>query len=44
LGQKVEDYEGVEILVFRPERALAWNVLNEDATAWDLREDGDGAS
>ena len=34
--QKAADYEADEIVEFRPNVALAWNVLYEDATRWRL--------
>ena len=34
--QKRADYEGVEICEFTPRVVLAWKVLNEDATRWEL--------
>ena len=35
-GQKVEHYEGVEIVVFTPSVVFAWDVLYKDATRWHV--------
>ena len=39
MGQKPEEYEQDDILVFTPHTAFAWTVLYENATRWRWNED-----
>lgn len=37
-AQKLEDYEGVEILMFKPRVVIAWKTLYEDATRFECMD------
>ena len=37
-GQKAEDYEGVDISMFKPRVVIAWTTLYEDGTRFDCRD------